>query len=1829
MKIHRQDQHAVKPLTRLPQYIGLLLAVCALCLFGASPTWAASGAWTNRSNSVWSEASNWASGTVADGADMLADFSTLGSGVVTLNVTLDSARTLGNLKFGSATNLFLAGANTLTLQNSTNTPTITGTANLLCIGAPLASSQQVYFTGGTVALTNAANSLGGGIIFQNNPFGFLDQAALGSGTIQVGNAAGGNSSGSGQCGFDALSKAAAGSAPVTLANSFVIRTIRWIVGQQSVAGLNPQPLIINGDVTLDMGTANVRDIYAFQPLTINGVLHGGQSGTSAFGLSLASGTVTLTNPGNDFTGGITFTGGATLGVNSIGALGDFGNRITFKSSGATLRVDGSFAIPDYQGPSGIGVNVGANSTINCLSGDLQIDAIVQGFGTLTKSGTGKLTLTAANTFSGPINVYSGTLHLSGSGTVATTGGIVVDTNAVFILTDSASAPAVASLTIKNGGQFTMQGSSTLNNAAAITVNSGCLVDFSGLSSAFTLASGGSLVGGGNVNGSVIASSGSVIVPGAIGTVGTLSITNDLTLSGQSLNFDLRNDLTEGGGINDEILVGGSLTLTGGEKIYLNYLDGQLAAGTYTLVRYGSGFSGSFSLGANYPNVTLDQTSTPGAIRLVVSGGSVANNLIWKGDGSANVWDINTAANWVTNWESAAIVYTDPSKVTFDDNGSNSPAVSLNTIALPNAVTFANNAKAYTLAGSGRISGSVGLTLKGTGRVTLAQDNDYSGGTTFTTNGVLELGNGGATGSAGSGTISMGSVSPQVLLNHSVPFTVQTMTGSGGSPMVVQNGTGVATLGGSSDNANLGAVVNSSTLILGKASSSGVHAIGKASTVNSGGTLQLGGTGGDQIYSGAKVTLAGGIFDAAGFSEGFTALNGQGTVTDSAGGGVQTLTGSPGVTASGGTLVLNNASLTCSGAPGLVADTGGTMSMESGTVNITGGANTSNGVKGGGVFNMSGGTYNSSTYFNIGGSPVAFFNLSGGTFNNGGEFLQGFSGPGVVTVGGNGSLVCHFFSYGNNPVTNYFLGGVTTADTFHQRGDGAWEATFNGGTIRAKSTQANFWPDSTTTSMAKQHAYISTNGLIIDCQTFNIGVAQSLGHDPAMGAIPDGGLTKLGSGTLTLSGINSFSGSISNTAGVLAFNNVGSYNNVFIGDNATNQINITSAGTSLTNNTLALGASRAATMGLSVNLGSLGAPSLPVVTVKGTVTNSGNVVVTLSAPVLLPGTIPLVKYGSFDAASFAGTWSVSPFPYVSLTLTNDTASHLISVIVVPGIIPTWKGNVSSAWDTTTYNWLSNGVSAAYIETAPPGEPVKFDDSASSFVVDVSTAAVNPLFVIMTNKTDYSLTGTLGLGGTGALVKSGTGALILNNSGGNTYSGITTVDGGSLVANAANVLSPNSTMTFNNSKLDVGNNDQSIGTITLNNSPLLGTGILTGGKLTFNSGVSNFTPGVVFAGSLAFTMNGTGEMVLTNDNSFSGAVLMASGTLRVKNGNALGLGGFTGENGVTVQPGARVILDGSFSIPEQFSFSGSGPDGVGSLVVTNGDVVVNGSPCGVLSATIYVADKSSVTFQGAVGGNSTKFFQGSVTKSGPGPLIMDAGGNNPTAMIVAQGSMVTSNTTTTGSVTVKSGAALAGSGTYSSALTVEAGAWVTPDQNNNIGTLTSSGGFTNAGTMVFQVVKNESTTNADQVVCTSAFANTGTIVVTTNIGTTLAFASGDAFKLFSLTDYSPLTGVVPSLPALPTGLSWSNNLAVDGTITVYGGVSTTPFDITCSFSGTSLTLQWPSDHIGWRLLCQTNHLDQGISTNTTDWDEYPGASSTSQVTIPVDPTKQGGFFRMIYP
>jgi hypothetical protein len=73
-------------------------------------------------------------------------------------------------------------------------------------------------------------------------------------------------------------------------------------------------------------------------------------------------------------------------------------------------------------------------------------------------------------------------------------------------------------------------------------------------------------------------------------------------------------------------------------------------------------------------------------------------------------------------------------------------------------------------------------------------------------------------------------------------------------------------------------------------------------------------------------------------------------------------------------------------------------------------------------------------------------------------------------------------------------------------------------------------------------------------------------------------------------------------------------------------------------------------------------------------------------------------------------------------------------------------------------------------------------------------------------------------------------------------------------------------------------------------------------------------------------------------------------------------------------------------------------------------------------------------------------------------------------------------------------------------------------------------------------------------------------------------------------------------------------------------TTAFALRTSFTGTNLKLSWPADHLGWRLLVQTNQGNMGLSTK---WFTWPNSTNWTSVIIPVVSTNSSVFFKLVYP
>ena len=112
---------------------------------------------------------------------------------------------------------------------------------------------------------------------------------------------------------------------------------------------------------------------------------------------------------------------------------------------------------------------------------------------------------------------------------------------------------------------------------------------------------------------------------------------------------------------------------------------------------------------------------------------------------------------------------------------------------------------------------------------------------------------------------------------------------------------------------------------------------------------------------------------------------------------------------------------------------------------------------------------------------------------------------------------------------------------------------NGGTVRAKGVAGGLiggYGSGTISYLTTVN--VKSGGAVIDSQNFAVTIPQVLGHDPELGATPDGGLTKRGTGSLTLTTTNTYTGATSIEEGMLKLgvsNTLWSGSSVLVASNA--------------------------------------------------------------------------------------------------------------------------------------------------------------------------------------------------------------------------------------------------------------------------------------------------------------------------------------------------------------------------------------------------------------------------------------------------------------------------------------------------------------------------------------------------------------------------------------------------------------------------------------------------------------------------------------------------------
>jgi autotransporter-associated beta strand protein len=384
-------------------------------------------------------------------------------------------------------------------------------------------------------------------------------------------------------------------------------------------------------------------------LTIDGSGNTAISGVvSKAGSLIKAGTGTLTLSGaNTYTGGTNIDGGTlqVAATETAGTSGPLGKSGTISFGGGTLQYSASNTF-DYSSRFSTATNQAYRIDTNSQNVTFA-SALTSSGGSLTKLGSGTLTLSGANTYSGATTISSGTLSLGNGGTTGSlsTSSAITDNANLTINRSNAVVQGTdfSGNAITGTGSFTQAGSGTTTLNAANTYSGGTTVSAGTLqlSGSGTLGStsGTLTVNGGtlNLNGTNqgvgnLTGSGGTIVSNAAGTV-TLTIGNS---NGTGGNYS--GVIANGTGTVALTKTGsGTITLSGA-----NTYTGATSVSGGTLLVNGSLASGS-AVSVTNSGTVLGGTGTIGG---AVTVGSGANLL--GGTGSAASGTLTLANNLTLN-----------------------------------------------------------------------------------------------------------------------------------------------------------------------------------------------------------------------------------------------------------------------------------------------------------------------------------------------------------------------------------------------------------------------------------------------------------------------------------------------------------------------------------------------------------------------------------------------------------------------------------------------------------------------------------------------------------------------------------------------------------------------------------------------------------------------------------------------------------------------------------------------------------------------------------------------------------------------------------------------------------------------------------------------------------------------------------------------------------------------------------------------------------------------------------------------------------------------------
>jgi autotransporter-associated beta strand protein len=823
-----------------------------------------------------------------------------------------------------------------------------------------------------------------------------------------------------------------------------------------------------------------------------------------------------------------------------------------------------------------------------------------------------------------------------------------------------------------------------------------------------------------------------------------------------------------------------------------------------------------------------------------------------------------------------------------------------------------------------------------------------------------------------------------------------------------------------------------------------------------------------------------------------------------------------------------------GTTGAVTIAGGTLVIRNGAqtqVPSVGGLLVGNASAGGAVqatLTLSGGNLIFTNATGSGYSVMSVLYRGGST--NGGPITNFAHGTFTINSGSTATIERIFFGFNtadtaaqSTGTINLNAGGTLSTRNISGRDGDASQMTsllnFNGGTLRVlganiASPTTPFITDAGTGSNLTVN--VQSGGAVIDTAGFNATIAKGL-----LNGGGGGGLTKNGLATLTLSQTNTYTGATVVNGGGLSFVLPMSSSALTLAGGTTNTITVndnswTNSVTSVTNAII------------NLTLGAVTAvPSATTAVINTATLNvSGTNVINITSGTGLPtGTVKLIDYTSSANRFGGGSFVLGKLPAgLQATLVDGPNDVSLNVTLsVPSLI--WTASVNNEWAINgLLNWNS-GLSAYQEYPSGVGDVVNFTDAAGSFYTVNLTSNVKPADVVLnhTSSSAVTLTGVGQITGINGITKTGTGTTLLSLS--NSFAGVVSVNNGILQVNDGGALGSPAGVTA----------VTGTGTVMIGDGFGAGTTV-TGETITLDGGTG-------FGGSLGQLR---GSIDPDSPNVWAGPIVLAANQGRI--GTAIGgnltVAGPIIDNGsnymVLYRPGDGGTITASYSahscggtatfmgnlavvklgVNNGFSTNvlqvGPGNTDLNGFNQTIGGLEQYYSP-GLLINNGAGASTLTINTVGTNGFVATAAIQDgsqpiSLVKEGSGRQSLNSTNNTYTGnTVVNNGELRLSNILGNTAVSVNAGASLTvfSGATVAGTITVNSGGTLSPGLPGIIGVLTNTSTVTlNAGsTNLFRV--DVGNTNLNDRLVANNVSYGGTLVVT-NQGTT-PLTNGQVFQL----------------------------------------------------------------------------------------------------------------------